>query len=212
MRLLANPVLCIVFFLFGACKNPADDLSKGKVEAAKPELAAKTTAGEVIAFSNENSKVSWTASKVTGSHDGGFKKFIGKIKLDTKIPENSTVTVTIDTASLYTSPEKLATHLKSPDFFDVAKFPKATFTSTKIIKGGNNGATHTMTGNLELHGIKKSVTFPATFKVSEGSVTTTAEFSINRKDFGMEYPGVVDDLIRDEIVIKLDIKGQREPG
>jgi len=58
--------------------------------------------------------------------------------------------------------------------------------------------------------VKKSISFPATIQVSPDSVSANAEFSINRKDFGINYPGKADDLIRDGVVIKLTIKAPRK--
>ena len=113
------------------------------------------------------------------------------------------------TLSVVTDDEGLTKHLKTPDFFDVTKYPKATFTSTKIESANAGGATHNITGNFELHGVKKSVTFPATIQAAADSVTVNAEFSINRKDFGLVYAGKADDLIRDGVVIKLTLKVPR---
>ena len=90
------------------------------------------------------------------------------------------------------------------------KFPKATFTSTEIKAGGDKGATHTVTGELDLHGVKKTISFPATLAVTADGATGTAEFSINRKDFGLVYPGKPDDLIRDDVGIKLSLKATRK--
>jgi polyisoprenoid-binding protein YceI len=95
--------------------------------------------------------------------------------------------------------------LKTPDFFDVQKFPTARFVSTAVKPGGQNGATHTITGNLELHGVTKSISFPAMIHMTGDLVHATAEFVINRKDFGIVYPGMPDDLIKDEVAIKLTI-------
>jgi len=109
-----------------------------------------------------------------------------------------------------TDEEQLTGHLKTADFFDVAKYPKATFISTKIEPGTANGATHMVTGNFDLHGVKKSISFPATIQVAPDSVSINAEFSVNRKDFGINYPGKADDLIRDAVVIKLSSKVPRK--
>jgi len=67
----------------------------------------------------------------------------------------------------------------------------------------------TVTGNLELHGVKKSIRFPATFTVEGGVVKANAEFSINRRDFGLVYPGMPDDLIRDDVLIRLAIQAPK---
>ena len=100
--------------------------------------------------------------------------------------------------------------MKTADFFDVAKFPKATFVSTKIEPNTAAGATHNVTGNFDLHGVKKSITFPATIQSTPEVVSVNAEFAINRKDFGILYPGKADDLIRDGVVIKLTLKVPRK--
>jgi polyisoprenoid-binding protein YceI len=65
-------------------------------------------------------------------------------------------------------------------------------------------------GDLELRGVRKSVTFPATIVVTPADVSVNSEFSINRKDFGIVYAGKADDLIRDDVVIKLDLKTPRK--
>jgi polyisoprenoid-binding protein YceI len=116
------------------------------------------------------------------------------------------VNIEIDTNSVVTDDPGLTKHLLTPDFFDVAKYPKATFASTKIEAGNANNATHTVTGNFELHGVKKSISFPATIAVTSADAAVSTEFAINRKDFGIVYPGKTDDLIRDGVVIHLTLR------
>jgi polyisoprenoid-binding protein YceI len=116
------------------------------------------------------------------------------------------VTITIDTASVTTDTPDLTKHLRTADFFDVARFPQATFESTEIKAGGEKGASHTVTGNLQLHGVTKSITFPATIVVSPGVITVDSTFAINRKDFGINYAGAADNLIRDEVVLTLKVR------
>src|SRR6185436_14089254 len=151
------------------------------------------------------------AAKVTRSHNGSFKQFNGTIDLLNSDPLQSIVSIAIDTASVETDEPDLTKHLQTTDFFDVAKFPKANFVSTKIEPSTANGATHTITGNFELHGVKKSITFPATIQVVPASVSVNAEFAINRKDFNLTYPGKADDLIKDGVVIKLSLNVPRKP-
>lgn len=199
-----------------ACDDPAKDKAKATVSEptnAAPAAATGVAAGsESLAIDPAASKVEFVGSKVTGKHDGSFPTFSGKIDLAAAKPEASKITVTIDTTSVKTDNEKLTGHLKSPDFFDTEKFSKATFESTEIKAGGEKGATHTVTGTLNLHGVKKTISFPATVAVTADAVTAKSEFSINRKDFGINYAGKVDDLIRDDVVIKLDIKAPRKKG
>jgi polyisoprenoid-binding protein YceI len=215
-RALALAALCAA--PLAACsKDPAADAPKAAVTEVKaPASAAAAPAteppaaatAEALRIAPETSKIGFVGSKVTASHEGGFAKFEGMIDLVDARPEVSRVRIDIDTASVQIDPPKLTEHLKSPDFFDVAQYPKATFVSTAI-RPGADGAPHTVTGDFELHGVKKQITFPATIAVDAGAVTAKAEFAINRKDFGIVYPGMADDLIRDDVVIKLDISAPR---
>ncbi|MBW2161890.1 MAG: YceI family protein [Deltaproteobacteria bacterium] len=69
-----------------------------------------------------------------------------------------------------------------------------------------SGDGHTIAGDLTLHGVTKRISFPATIEATGSEVSATAEFSINRQDYGISYPGMRDDLIRDLVVIKLSLK------
>ena len=76
-----------------------------------------------------------------------------------------------------------------PTSSDVAKFPTSKFVTTEIKTGGDKGATHTLVGNLSLHGVTKSITIPATLKVDGGVMTLKSEFALNKNDFGMTFSG-----------------------
>ncbi|MEM6296560.1 MAG: YceI family protein [Myxococcota bacterium] len=199
-----------------ACDDPAEGKPKAKVEdaapadakkddakaAAKKDDAAKSTA---YAVNLESSKLGFVGSKVTGSHEGGFKTFTAEMTPADGKAEGGSVKVEIDVDSMFSDDDKLTGHLKSPDFFDAGAHPKATFDSTALKAGGSEGYSHTVEGNLMLHGVTKKVTFPANIEVAGDKMTVKSEFSINRKDFKMEYAGKADDLIRDDVVIKLDL-------
>jgi polyisoprenoid-binding protein YceI len=201
--------MIIATLAFG-CANPAANKPKATIANAAPESnSAKPAETEKLVISLENSKVEFVASKITRSHNGSFKQFSGTIDLVPNSIPDSRVAIDIETGSVVTDEDQLTGHLKTADFFDVAKFPKATFVSTKIEPSNTGGATHNVTGNLELHGVKKSITFPATIQVTPDSVAVDAEFAINRKDFGIVYAGKADDLIRDDVVIKLSLKVPR---
>jgi polyisoprenoid-binding protein YceI len=105
--------------------------------------------------------------------------------------------------SIWTDTDRLTGHLKSPDFFDVEKFPVSTFSVTAI---EGTGPTNKITGNLEMHGVTKAISFPAAVQVADDAVTVKAVFAINRKQWNINYPGKPNDLIRDNVVVKLDLK------
>ena len=194
-----------------ACADPAANKPKASVNEPASEKTAPKQGGETLAISPANSSIDFEAAKVTRTHKGSFKHFTGTVDLLNSDPSQSVVSVTIDTASVQTDEADLTKHLQTPDFFDVAKYPKANFVSTKIEPNTEKGANYTITGNFDLHGIKKSISFPATIQVSPINVSVNAAFSINRKDFGLVYPGKADDLIKDGVVIILNLNVSRKP-
>jgi|ERR1043166_3894956 polyisoprenoid-binding protein YceI len=210
-RNLPGLILLTIAIVTCSCADPSANKNKATVGAAQRESNSPKPAGtEALAISPDNSKVEFVASKVTRSHNGSFKQFSGQIELSpNNIPEGR-VSIDIDTGSVVTDEPNLTAHLKTPDFFDVAKFPKATFVSTKIEPAPAGSDNYNVTGNFDLHGVKKSISFPATIKVTPESAAVDAEFAINRKDFAIVYAGKADDLIRDGVVIKLSLKVPRK--
>lgn len=205
----ATTALIVSSCLLWGCKDPGAKVAPATVEApveANDEAAPKPESTTSLAINPSNTKVEFVGAKVTASHEGGFTDFAGTAELADPI-EQSAIDLTIQTASLYADEEKLTKHLKSPDFFDVEKFPTATFRSTSIEKTADG---HKITGELTLHGVTKRISFPATLTATDSNVSSKAEFSINRKDFGITYPGMPDDLIRDLVVIRLSLDLPRQ--
>ena len=221
MKYLLTAAFALSLFAV-ACEDPAANKAKATVSepsansapnspSGSNAAAIQAAKGEALVINGENSKVEFTGSKVTGKHDGGFKTFTGTIDLVNGKPANSSVYVDIDAGSVFTDDEKLTGHLKSADFFDVAKFPKATFRSKSIEADSAKGPDgYTVTGDFSLHGVTKSISFPATIKAGPESVDVDAEFAVNRKDFGIVYTGTADDLIRDDVVIRLNLRAPRK--
>ena len=85
------------------------------------------------------------------------------------------------------------------DFFEVAKFTKASFRSTEISKDNIKGI-------LALHGVEKEISFPAKIAFSDNQVNIKSEFTINRRLWGINYNGRANDLIKDDVLIKLDVQ------
>ena len=139
----------------------------------------------------------------------------GTVIYDAADPTKSSIDATIDVKGVTTHNDGRDKHLNSPDFFDTAKFPTATFKSTSVTKAGDGKLT--VVGNLTLHGVTKPVTLavegPAaeqahpmmkgTF-VSAFSATTT----IKRKDFGVSYGP--DAMVSDDVQVELDIEVDRK--
>jgi polyisoprenoid-binding protein YceI len=185
-----------------SCENPADKTTDAKVTEAAPAAA---TAGTKYVLA-ESSTVGFTGSKVTGSHDGGFKTVSGffTVGADDSV---SGGTIDIDVNSVFSDDEKLTEHLKSGDFFKTDEFPAAKFTVTGVEKSGEG---YQVSGNLLLRGVEKNISFPATGTKDGDTITVKAEFDINRKDWGIVYAGKADDLIRDEVIIRFDLTAKPE--
>jgi polyisoprenoid-binding protein YceI len=206
--------ILLPFFLIG-CEDPAANKFKAQTSAPSDTSSNPTpvanSAVVSVPIGPDNSTVAFTGSKVTGKHEGGFKSFTGAIDLVGERPEDSRVRVEVDMKSVYTDTDQLTGHLQTGDFFEVDKHPRATFTSTKITSDTARGAgNYSVTGDLEMRGVKKSITFPADIAVTPSHVTVKSEFAINRKDFGIVYAGKADDLIRDDVVIHLDLRAPRQ--
>jgi polyisoprenoid-binding protein YceI len=200
------PLLLAVLVI--GCANPADDKPEAAVGEAEPVPEA-TDAGQVFVIDVAQSTLGFVGSKITGSHEGGFNAFEGTIEVANNDPTSSSVKLLIDTTSLWANDDRLTKHLKSPDFFDVEGIPESTFESTSI-EAAEDG--YTITGNLSLHGVTKSISFPAQIEIGPDRVTAQAEFFVKRFDFDIVYPGKPDDLIRDEVVIKFDLVGVADAG
>ncbi|MGB1874467.1 MAG: YceI family protein [Akkermansiaceae bacterium] len=203
MKITTLLITSMAVLTLASCKNPADSTPDASVKEAEAEAVAE--GGQRYEFS-PSSTIGFVGSKVTGSHEGGFKQFTGHFLVNKGKPQAGEFV--IDMNSTWSDAEKLTGHLKAPDFFDVANHPQSTFKVTAF-KQESPGA-YVLSGNLTLRGVTKNITFPTQVSGSEDAVRIKAEFDINRQDFGIAYPGRKDDLIRDEVIIKLDLEAK--PG
>ena len=193
--------------LFASCENPADQTTSATVGDAI-EVAEGSTAAGVKYVLSPSSEINFVGSKVTGSHEGGFKSFTGSFTVADGQLVGSDHHVIIDMNSVWSDNEKLTAHLKNEDFFHVEKHPESKFQLTSVKESGEGQ--YEVSGNLTLTGTTKNITFPATATLEEGKAKVHAKFDINRKDFGIAYAGMADDLIRDEVVVELKLEAQPE--
>ena len=195
-------ILALAALVSTGCGNPADGVQEANVAEPSGPGAPETTGAKVYQVSSD-STVHFTGSKVTGSQNGGFREFTGTIAVkDDQIVSPSEIV--IDMESTWTeSGDRLTNHLKNADFFDVPNYPTSRFVVTGVEPSGDG---HKVTGDMTLRGVTKSISFDAEVSVSDSGVTLRAEFFIKRFDFGVAFKGKADDLIRDEVVLKLEIK------
>jgi polyisoprenoid-binding protein YceI len=195
-----------------------------------PDLAALLAAAALVAglapaahaapttwtIDPNHSNVSFTIrhffSKVTGT----FQKFSGTVVYDPANPAASSAKAEIDASSIYTANDKRDAHLKSPDFFDVAKYPTLTFESTKVTKDGDKLK---IEGNLTMHGVTKPVTLEGDFMGSGPAMGGQragfeASAKVDRKDFGIIWNKVVDQgtMLGDDVEIRLAVEAMSGEG
>jgi polyisoprenoid-binding protein YceI len=148
-------------------------------------------------------------SKVTGS----FGAFQGTVLYDAAAPGTSSVNAEIDASSIDTNNDHRDADLKSPNFFDVAKFPTLTFTSTKVTSGAEGKLK--VEGKLTMHGVAQPVVLDAAFLGSGPGLdgVTRAGFEastkVDRKDYGIVWNKTLDQggtLLGDDVQINLEIE------
>lgn len=188
---------------------------KGK-EDKKVAVKEATKVEAVVVENNVNlaeSSLLWKGFKPTGSHNGTVKLSSGAMSVS-----NGVITAgefVIDMASIKDADGsgRLEGHLKSADFFDVAKYPTSKFvvTSSEIKEGKVM-----VTGNLTIKDVTKSITIPATITEAEGVITFKSEtFELNRADFNVKYgsksffDNLKDKFINDNMEMSFEVKGTK---
>ncbi|MDQ0477959.1 YceI family protein [Chryseobacterium sp. MDT2-18] len=200
--------------------------SKTDNVTATTEQAVAEHAGEIFTINTDSSTVNWTAY-----HKGGLNPRFGTTKTTgTFSVENGNITsgsLISDINTLTTDPTAvdpklsegktaadLDTHLKSADFFDVAKYPSVKFDITKVedLPAGTEskveGANKKISGNLTIKDKTVNVTFPAKVEVTDGKVNFVSKFTINRQDWGLAYGAEGDPkdwMISQEVDLELNI-------
>lgn len=190
------------------------------IAVAIPALAQMTMPGapdasRVAAGSykvdNNHTQVFWTLNHLGITPlSGAFAATGGSLDIDPAKPSAAKVAVTFDVAGLIVTAPAFAKHLSTPDLFDTAKFPTATFTSTSVQSSGNSA---TITGDLTIKGITKPITLDAklygagvNMMSKKLNVGFTATGTLKRSDFGLGY-GVP--AIADQVDLKISAAFER---
>jgi len=186
----------------------------GLFATASPVSAAPVT----WTIDPNHSTVGFTIRHFFGKVPGSFSKFSGTVVYDPDKPEGSTTTVEIDASTITTNNPMRDGDLKGEEFFNVEKFPKLTFVSTKVTKTGDNQLS--VEGNLTMRGVTKPVTLAVTFLGSgpgfngEMRAGFDASTKINRKDYGIVWNKTLDQggtMLGDDVDIKIGIEGVVRP-
>jgi len=172
--------------------------------------SAASAAVETYAIDPVHSSVGFSVRHFFTKVPGSFTQFSGTITVDRDNLENSSVAVTIDVGSVSTANEKRDNHLKSPDFFDAAKFGTITFKSTAWKKTGDTS--FDVTGDLTIHGVTKSVVLKVN-SLGFGPGMMGAQLSgwdasvtLNRNDFGVNGPAMLGTALGSDVAVSITVE------
>ena len=185
--------------------------TKDETVSETPSVAVENISGDYtidpshtrIGFSARHAMV----TKVRGH----FDEFEGSAHVDTVTPANSSVTVTIQAASVTTGNEQRDGHLKTPDFFDIATYPQITFVSTNVERDGSEWA---ITGDLTINGVTKSVTVPfeetgsAKDPFGNTRVGFEGEVTIDRTEWNLSFNAALETggvLVSEKVKLEFDV-------
>jgi len=225
MKKISVIALAAVGLLLASCNK---EKSAESAATAQEQTVAESK-GETLAVDTVASVVNWKAYHKGGMAPrwGTLTVKSGDISVDAgqvtagnfMIDMNS---IKVDPASVTEKDKKpadLEGHLKSPDFFDVAKNPTSDFKITSVTdlkeapKDAIAGANKTVSGNLTLSGKTMNVTFPAKVDVAEGTAAVQAKFTVNRADWGIKFGTSEADpaewMISKDIEIAIDVKAKK---
>lgn len=191
------------------------DSQEPSVTSSDPDSSSSSTSSEpdsnnedALSLQAGKSAVWFIGAKEKFERVGTFRELVGQAEVKDGVLES--LEVKIDTASVNTPFVRLTAHMLNEDFFNVEKFPTASFKSTKIRKlpvedSDEALPNYEIFGELQILAVSKEIDFVATVDVEKDSVVHRASFEINRKDFGMNYDGKPEDPIFDEVKLEIDL-------
>ncbi|HVO49392.1 MAG TPA: YceI family protein [Thermoanaerobaculia bacterium] len=179
--------------------------------SASPARAEK----ETFVLDKNHTEIGFKVRHFVSKVGGHFGKFDGTIVLDRTKPEESSVELRIEAASIDTGNPNREKHLNSPDFFDTAKYPEITFKSTKVTPKGKD--VFDVTGDLTIRGVTKPVTLNVTANgfASDGRGGQKAGFDVtgklNRRDFGVNWNAIVDQspMLSDDVDLVITVEANK---
>jgi len=151
-------------------------------------LSSAALANETYKFDQSHSTIGFKVHQFLGTTNGRFTKFSGEIDIDREHPEKSSVVARIDVRSIDTRIQKRDDHLRSAEFFNVAKFPDVTFKSRSVTRTGPQSGD--ILGDLTMHGVTKPITLhvklltPISNEVKQTRWAVTTE-PLKRRDFNL---------------------------
>ncbi len=210
------PILLLAgALIFSACgTNKINEETKNDNETKNTNSEVTPIVSGKYLIDSENSQLNWHAEKFIGnSHDGNVKIKGGEISFNNDT-NNGSILVDMTTISDNKNTEPLIKHLKGVDFFDVEKFPESKIELTKIIQKNDSPSQYEISGNLTIKDKTNQITFDANTINSDGLVTLTGNFSIDRTlwdiKFGSNkfFDNLGDQAIKDNIDYNFSISAK----
>jgi polyisoprenoid-binding protein YceI len=166
-------------------------------------VMAQTHARETFKIDSAHSRIGFSVRHLIGTAKGKFSKFSGTIEVDRDHPEESSVTVTIEAASIDTGIAKRDEHLRG-ELFNVAKYPEIIFKSRRVKQTGANTAE--ITGDLTMHGVTRSIVLNVQLVGNRWRVTTPP---LKRSQFGLVFSKSAEtiSMIADGVAVDIEIGG-----
>jgi polyisoprenoid-binding protein YceI len=175
---------------------------------------SNSQAKETYKFDPLHSCIRFTVHQFLGTTAGKFANFEGKIDIDRDHPEQSSVVAKIDVRSIDTGIAKRDDHLRSADFFNVAKYPEITFTSHSVKQTAAKSGD--IVGDLTMHGVTRPITLhvtlisPISASASRTLWSVTTE-PLKRRDFGLTFGQTAEAVsgISQTVAIRIEIEATR---
>jgi polyisoprenoid-binding protein YceI len=162
----------------------------------------------------DHSGINFKVRHFVSSVSGRFRDFAGVIRYDKENPAASSVEFSVKAASIDTASNDRDEDLRSKNFFEVAKYPTLSFTSTRVVP--KDADTLEVTGNLTMHGVTREITFPVrllgTVSVPGGEKAGfETAFTVNRKEFGINWNNILDSgpVLGDEVRVSIEVEADR---
>jgi polyisoprenoid-binding protein YceI len=176
-----------------------------------PALAAFTLAApRPHDVDKAHSEINFVAESRMLSAHGFFGAWTADVMLDPEALEQSSVTIRIDAASINTRVERRDAHLRSADFFDVARHPQITFVSKSVRRTGTT--TLDIVGDLTMRGVTKSIVVPTSIVFYDNGLGRfKGGFTVNRKEYGINYDSRVNP-IEDDVQVQFNMSLRERKG
>ena len=177
-------------------------------------VSSRALGNEIYKFDQSRSTIGFTVHQFLGTTHGKFAKFDGKIEIDREHPEKSSVVARIDIRSIDTGIVKRDNHLRSAEFFNVAKFPEMTFKSGRVRQTGQQSGD--IFGDLTMHGVTKPITLhvklmsPISNDIKETRWAVTTE-PLKRRDFNLMFSQGAESIsgIGQTVAVNIEIEASR---